>query len=448
PSPHIIPPSQQWDGNDGRWSTFRIQVGSPGQEFRILPSTAGSEIFLPLSGGCSNENDPENCSELRGIEDVNGFESSGLNVSLSSTWSRTGTYELELDSHLGHNARGLYGKDALILGAIQQAQGPMDVSRRDPVVLHGQTIAGMVSKQWFLGLMGLNTRPASFSTNSPPVPSLLYNLKNQSYIPSMTYAYTAGAAYPSRTQVGSLILGGYDATRLSPTDLTIGFAANDYKAPVVGVISIVGMDTLQGYVSFTTSSTFLAAVDSSIPGLWLPESVCDAFEVAFGLSFDSSTELYLVNDTIHERLTILNPSITFKIANNTDNNGRSTNIVLPYAAFDLQASWPIYETATRYFPIRRAANDSQYTLGRTLLQEAYLIVDFERQNFTLAQALFPQPDAEPEIVSIESPGNVSVNRSAAPHKLKTGVLIGIAVGAAIVLLCILVLAWYFWQRRR
>jgi len=65
----------------------------------------------------------------------------------------------------------------------------------------------------------------------------------------------------------------------------------------------------------------------------------------------------------------LNPSITFKLGYEIY-GGQSINIVLPYAAFDLQANYPIYPKATNYFPIRRASNNTQYVIGRTFLQEA------------------------------------------------------------------------------
>jgi hypothetical protein len=56
----------------------------------------------------------------------------------------------------------------------------------------------------------------------------------------------------------------------------------------------------------------------------------------------------------------------------TPKGGPSVDIVLPYAAFDLEASYPLVRHPTRYFPLKRAANDSQYTLGRAFLQEAYV----------------------------------------------------------------------------
>jgi hypothetical protein len=250
----------------------------------------------------------------------------------------------------------------------------------------------------------------------------------------------------SRRSYASLILGGADRSRFVPTNLTISFATDDYIAPVAGVLSIIGMNTLKGTVSFSTSGAFLAAIDSSVAEMWLPRSICDKFESAFGLTYDSTSGLYIIsNDETHSQLQALNPTITFQFGNGTSNL-HSANVVLPYAAFDLQASWPTFKNSTKYFPLRRAANESQYTLGRVLLQEAYLMVDFERQNFTITQALFPDAHTTTDIAAIFS---LSENRAS---KLGTGPITGIAIGGfgLVVIMAFLVL-WYrrgLWRKRR
>jgi hypothetical protein len=160
--------------------------------------------------------------------------------------------------------------------------------------------------------------------------------------------------------------------------------------------------------------------------------VCDAFESAFGLTYDNTTELYVINDDIHTRIKAMNPTITFQISNGT-RDSVTTQIRLPYSAFDLQASWPIYNRSKNYFPLKRAANESQYTLGRVFLQEAYLIVDFERKNFTLVQAKFPDSHTLPQITAITSVGE----RRSDEFKWNTGKAIGAAVGGV---LCILLVA--------
>jgi hypothetical protein len=109
-------------------------------------------------------------------------------------------------------------------------------------------------------------------------------------------------------------------------------------------------------------------VDSTLPYIWLPEDACKAFEDAFGLVWDEKTELYLVNDTLHNSLSKLNPTFTFRIGVGKV-GGEFVDLAIPYDSFDLEAKPPLVANATRYFPLKRAANDTQYTLGRAFLQE-------------------------------------------------------------------------------
>jgi hypothetical protein len=60
-------------------------------------------------------------------------------------------------------------------------------------------------------------------------------------------------------------------------------------------------------------------------------------------------------------------------------------VSVPYAALDLDISLPILQEVPRsksqkYFPIKRAWKDEQHTLGRMFLQEAYLQVDYHKQE--------------------------------------------------------------------
>lgn len=105
-----------------------------------------------------------------------------------------------------------------------------------------------------------------------------------------------------------------------------------------------------------------------MPYLYLPLDVCEKFEAAFGLTWNTDVQAYLVNDTLNNRLKAQNPSVTFTLGTLATTN--TVDISLPYAAFDLTADYPLMLNKTRYFPLVRAVNDSQYTLGRSFLQEA------------------------------------------------------------------------------
>lgn len=46
------------------------------------------------------------------------------------------------------------------------------------------------------------------------------------------------------------------------------------------------------------------------------------------------------------------------------------SIMLPFSALALPTASPFTPNNTYYFPLKKAANDSQNTLGRVFLQEA------------------------------------------------------------------------------
>lgn len=166
-------------------------------------------------------------------------------------------------------------------------------------------------------------------------------------------------------------------------------------------------------------------LDFTVPHLWLPRDTCDRLASAFGLRYYASTDLYLVDEGTHKDLLLRNPQVTIGLGASA-NPAERVNIILPYAAFDMEASHPVYPNATRYFPMRRAANDSQYTLGRVFMQEAYVIVDYERGNFSVHQALFP-PSNEQDIITIQTTDTKITGREG----LRTGQIIAIVMSAVV-----------------
>jgi hypothetical protein len=438
--PYVVPPTQKFDGNDGSWSTFRVSVGTPGQDFRVLPSTKSGVTQLVVPEGCQAGIDPANCQQLRGAEIFNSAQNIGFQVNVSSSWSAIGQYDVDLEDALGYNAKGFFGFDKVSVGSAADSKA---------LSLDRQVVGGVGELDYFLGYLPLGQADSSFNSLSSSIDSFLYQLRNATKIPSLSYSYTAGAKYRLKSVFGNLILGGYDSTRFRPNTnaFSFTFSTDPSKLLTVGVDSIMATNSLQGTFSLTSGAHF-SVIDSTVPHLWLPTAVCSQFERAFGLTYDPKTDLYLVNDTIHQQLVSRNPTLTFKLINSLEGSGTNyTNIQLPYAAFDLQASYPYYPNATNYFPIRRAANDTQYALGRTLLQEAYLIVDYERANFTIAQAVFPDPLPAAKVITITSKMDENTSPDSGSSGIGTGAIVGIAVGAAIIFF-IAIFAFFFVRRRR
>ena len=142
--------------------------------------------------------------------------------------------------------------------------------------------------------------------------------------------------------------------------------------------------------------------------IWLPIPVCQQFETAFNLTWNSTAELYLITEEQHARLSAQSPTFTFTMAAFADasRDGPTVNIEIPYSAFDLNISQPYVTSTKRYFPLKQAQNESQSTLGRAFLQEAYVIADYEQKQFQIGQALFPDPGVQ-RLNSLDPP--VSLN---------------------------------------
>ena len=167
---------------------------------------------------------------------------------------------------------------------------------------------------------------------------------------------------------GSLTLGGYDASRYEPNNVSFILSEDITRDLVVGLRSVTA--TLSnGTQQSLLSSPVLTFIDSTQTMLYLPNSSCQAFENAFGLTWNETDQIYWVDDELHSKLTSMNPKISFTLsANLTD--GANVDIVLPYSSFDLPVSSALTDSTSRVFPLRRTIDETQYTLGRTFLQEA------------------------------------------------------------------------------
>jgi hypothetical protein len=443
----LILDATSWAGNDGNWSTWPIQVGTPPQQFHVLPATSHGEIWVSLPEGCQSSSMPifpnaSSCGASRGAGIFEDTQSSGYQKNVSTTWSETGIYALPVqDGLFEDDQNGLYGTDVV---GLRNDTGSVEVAEH--------SVVGLATKDFWLGSLGVAQRAANFTVERAIVPSLLDGLKEQNVTPSAAFGLDVGASYRrwalrianelchltvvADNAPGSLIIGGYDRGASEDAGISVSNIAS--LALTVNARSIVLSNTLQGTVSVTHDLLSLPMVlDSTVSQLWLPRVVCDELETSLGLIYDLSTELYAVNDTAHSKLVELAPTFAFTLAADSTSN-ETTTVVLPYAAFDLQAGLPVYNATTNYFPIRRASKKS--VLGRAFLQEAYLVVDWERSNFTISPAANRQNRTR-DVVPILSPREARHSPA-----LSVGAIVGIVIGAVIVVVLLVAVLWW-WKRR-
>ena len=425
--------------------------------------------------GCLST-DPSNCTVNRG---------GTFDKLKSSSWITKANYALGAEGNLGYTTNsdsGAYGFDTIGIGK----PGAGNVS------VDGQVVAGILTPDFYTGNLGLASRPIVLGTDNDLHPSFLSSLQNRSMIPSLAYGFTAGASYrklqaheldPFLTLAhtgnadASLTLGGYDASRSTLNNVSFSFATAPTRQLVVGLKSISYSDS-NNKNSPLLQKGILTLVDSLTPQIWLPLDACQSFEKAFGIVYDEVSNLYLVNQTVHDRLAQQNASITFELSNNP-NGGPSVQVTLPYASFDLEIGGPpLAKEASKYFPLRRAADENQYTLGRTFLQEAlviryrsiecklkftrYLVVNYETSEFTISQSLYSQ-STPPHIIPILSTNSTTTDSTSTPapkqpqvsvstghgsQSIGTGAIAGIVVGIVLIALVCGALVFYCRPSRR
>ncbi|KAF2832473.1 acid protease [Ophiobolus disseminans] len=442
PAPIAVAPDQDWWGIDGEWNTFSLLVGQPQRNVRVGVSTASQQIWTVNYQACI-QNVTDGTGKIVEYNKLNSDceTSRGFvyNQTASQSWRGKGYYRLWIEKWLGYPGNGLFGFDTVGLGQAGE-KGPS---------VQNTTVGTMVSTYFWTGHIGLHPKPTNFSVFEDAVPSYMTSLFQQKSIPSLSFGYTAGSRYRNNIVQSSLTLGGYDASRIVRNDLTFIFAPDNERDLVVGVVGLTANTSTKQNIDLLRQKDLNMFIDSTIAEMWLPVEICKAFEDTFGLKYDNKSNLYLVDDVLHQTLLAQNPSVTFTLGQKYSTDA-TMQISLPYAAFDLQASPPYrgLQQKTRYFPIRQGANSSQWVLGKTFLQEAYLTVDWERQNFSVSAIdwTFGKPQ---ELIPIISPEYAQYEAPRHPKKpLTSGAVIGVALGTGFTAALILVaVGWWFWRRR-
>ena len=423
-------------GYDGSWSAVTIRVGNPEQWLSVLPTTRSQETWVMGPASCDGTSA---CSTARG----------GLFYSNeSTTFDDLGFYEL---GHDGKSQFGYYGLD--------------QISLNDNILATNQIVALLNTSDIWVGEIGLGVQQTRLNDTENRLPLLSSLVKNAS-IPSNSYGYTAGASYLLKGVPASLILGGVDTNRYTPNNLNL--TLNSDYAPVVAVNSISVSTTSEqlpsawdanpnSLLESANAATFV--IDSSTPYLWMPPAVCERFADALGIYYNETLELYLYNATNSaEDLSTLNLTFTFEIGNLP---GSEDNVALTvsFGAFNLQLSYGFpgftgnfTSPPLSYFPLRKSRSETEYILGRAFLQETYLAVDYDRNSFSLSQAVITEQSTNNvNLAAITRPADSyfpGPDSESSKAGLSTAAKAGIGVGAGILIVLIVLLAWFLLKRRK
>ncbi|KAK1963344.1 eukaryotic aspartyl protease [Colletotrichum sublineola] len=450
-----LTPSNDWYGVDGNWSTIELQVGTPGQTVNVLASTSLSEFWVIGAGGCG-ANEPL-CNSARG---------GVFQMADSESWNSLGAWQLGLN-YLDRVGDGDYGLETFSATLLEGDGG---------VSIDNIITASINTTSYYLGFLGLGVTKGSFGNQVAESP-LSQAVKKNGRIPSYSYGYTAGAHYMGVSGTPcSLTLGGYDKSRFVQHNDDFSLDPSDgLPHALVRAIEVTtgpekalpdGWNTSTRILS-DMSTSFTALIDSSTPYLWLPDAICDQFAEAFNLTYNSTFNLYTLTDgqyTDFKSGSSYSFTFSFTSQDNSDDFGHPltvpgvVNITITAAAFAQALRYPFQSDAIQYgdpavpyFPLRRASSlTDTFVIGRSFLQEAYLITKYDTGVFSLHQALFPNEPLESlQLHNVAQPNNSPLPPPASMNLhdgLSTAQMGGIVAGA--IAACVTMLAWWYFYRRR
>lgn len=431
-------PSLRWYGIDGNWSSTTLFVGEPAQEIDVLVSTSISEVWLVENSGCGSPL----CDDARG---------GVYNRSASKSWSPMGLWQLGLKT-IGILANGDYATETVVV---------YDSVPRWQTSLSKLLVAGINDTAAYTGFFGLGITDGNFGgvVAQGPVASLV---QQSGLIPSHSYGYTPGAYYAGERGVPmSLTLGGYDANRFEPHDVQFSLNATTRQPQVLVREIIVSVsDVAQAPTKWSAPSlpllsfneSITTVIDSSTPYLWLPPAICDRFASTLNLTWNETLRLYIFpnNENLERYRSTpeLSFTFTFSSLDNRDNFGSPTNmpgivnITVSSNAFIQSLQYPFENLidygaqAIPYFPLKRAEKGSQLIIGRSFLQEAYIVTNYETSMFSIHKARFPlDPLRDTSIQTIapspSSPYPGPPTKKDETHNISQGQIAGVAIGVCL-----------------
>ncbi|KAL1900123.1 hypothetical protein Sste5346_002431 [Sporothrix stenoceras] len=380
---------------------------------------------------------------------------------------------------------------------------PPDRPPQTQLQIDRSLVGGYNATAFYNGFIGVGVLNGNFNGHS--ISPLIRQLaESAGAIPSHSYGYTAGASYRGPHGVpASLTLGGYDMGRImfnrsqsSENTKPISFNLNPvHNQPELLLRSItanappsnssvaattwaqnVPDNSSTAALTNITNVSSLAIVDSTTPFLWMTQDTCHRFASTIGLNWNKTLMLYqfATTELYNDYLSGQGASFTFNVSGR-DNTGTDgiVSLTVSSSAFALNATYPYVPTMkptdppVSYFPLQCLPPDGNTTvntrivIGRSVLQEVYMIVNYDASHFSLHQARFPNmngsnPEGNIHLVDIpRSPtspyplyhgGSETTNNFDSKNGLTAASTAGVVVGS-FAAGTLAALALWFYRRR-
>jgi hypothetical protein len=192
-----VQPSNNFLDNDGRWSTFNLQVGSQLQNFQVVVSTSSFDTWLPIPPGCpSSPVTPSDCPSSRGVGPLDGTQSDGYDGTKSNTAG--GQVSLEILNVGKLDTSSLFGPSYSNVTAQVWADDLYMSSSTGPSTVRNSSsqvpICGIIDTAYYLSSIGVGVGVHK-TTVGRNLNSTIEAMAASGAIPSHSWGYTAGAYY-------------------------------------------------------------------------------------------------------------------------------------------------------------------------------------------------------------------------------------------------------------
>ena len=259
--------------------------------------------------------------------------------------------------------------------------------------------------------------------------SIVQQMKDSGAVGSKSFGLHMGSV--PLDQSGSLILGGYDSSRIlgpvgifpyqgglpTTTLLDVGLGVEEGGSPFISAFTGSLYKGNDGSEVADQISSSLGAPKGSImvvpspaaPYIYLPFGTCEAVANYLPVTWSQQAALYTWNTDDPRYATIIgSPAyLEFTLA---DMNAKNLTIKVPFALLNLTLEPPLVAAPTPYFPCQ-PYNSSYgfWALGRSFLQAAFLGINYEQNLTFLAQA--PGPSMDQSVTQTINPSDRNLTSS-------------------------------------
>ncbi|KAB8069873.1 aspartic peptidase domain-containing protein [Aspergillus leporis] len=379
--PLVMNWSSQAYGPDGPWQAVTIAVGSNRQSVDLYPGANWATTIL-ADTICSNTTLSTTCYAAR-AGTYNQSESTTAVALNRSSWE-TSYWNVQ-----GGSIQGTVG-DQVNVGSLVPNVSFTAIYQTYQTYPNGQAYPVPVGNL-ALGAPYLKNVVSGLSLNM--IAAWLYTSGGENSIPSYSYGLHIGSVNPAIP--GSLVLGGYDKSRilgevssqpvsLNPSSSGIWqIVLKDIGLGVAAGGSPFGFSSKTGL--FTQSSGVvlpkLATIDPTKPYMYLPEATCDAITSAFPVSFDSGLGLYIWDPTRSNYANITSSTTYLSFSFKKDGlNDQTITVKVPLQLLTLTLQDPLVDHNITYFPCFHSTDTP--VLGRAFLQAAFVGVNWFKGNNT------------------------------------------------------------------